>query len=169
MTRPSICKKEIVKIKLLQIKENFFLFHQAGQKLKKKVNKRVNTGHEIHNSIKEDIKGSCLWEVMEERSLSREAIKNKEEVQCPILLESAKNILQKKELIILLNFLNLLYLQVNKFSLLKKTLFNKVKAITGSAIGNAELLHQSFTEFSPDLKRCQKQKKVMVELIHHEP
>ena len=41
--------------------------------------------------------------------------------------------------------------------------------ITGSVIGNVELLHQGFTEFSPDLKLYKKQKKVMVELMHHQP
>ena len=35
-------------------------------------------------------------------------------------LERSKNSLQKKETMILLNFLNLLYLQVSKFYLLKK-------------------------------------------------
>ena len=65
---------------------------------------------------------------------------------------SPKNILQKKETIILLNFLYLLYLQVNKFYLLKITLPNEDKVFTGSFIGKIELLHQLITEFSPDLK-----------------
>ena len=60
-------------------------------------------------------------------------------------------------------------MQVSKFSLLKITLSNRVKVITGSVIGNVELLHQGFTEFSPDLKLYKKQKKVMVELMHHQP
>ena len=65
---------------------------------------------------------------------------------------SPKNILQKKETIILLNFLYLLYLQVNKFYLLKITLPNEDKVFTGSFIEKVELLHQLITEFSPDLK-----------------
>ena len=77
-------------MKLLQVKENFLLFHQAGQKLQKSYKKTAITRHELYNVIKEDIKGSRLWEVMEGRSLSKEAIKNKEEVQCPTLLESAQ-------------------------------------------------------------------------------
>ena len=47
-------------------------------------------------------------------------------------------------------------MQVSKFSLLKITLSNRVKVITGSVIGNVELLHQGFTEFSPDLKLYKK-------------
>ena len=57
---------------------------------KKKIQKWANTRHELCNIIKKDIKGSCLWEVMEGRSDSREAIKSKEEVQCPTLLELAQ-------------------------------------------------------------------------------
>ena len=59
--------------------------------------------------------------------------------------------------IILLIFLNLLYLQVNKFYLLKTTLSNKVKVITGSVIGKVELLHQGYKVFtqSKTLKRIE--------------
>ena len=38
----------------------------------------------------------------------------------------------------------------------KQIVSNKVKVITGSVIGKVELLHQSFTEYSPDLKRYKK-------------
>ena len=79
-----------MKIKLLQVKENFLPFHQIDQKLQKKLQNTANTLHELDNVIKEDIKGSCLWEMMDGRSISRKAIKNKEEVQCPTLLELAQ-------------------------------------------------------------------------------
>ena len=48
------------KNKILQVKENFLVFHQAGQKLQKKIQKITNTRHELYNFIKGDIKGICL-------------------------------------------------------------------------------------------------------------
>ena len=57
----------------------------------KKLNKTNHTRNELYNKIKDDIKGSCLWEVMEGRSLSCESSKNVPEIECPTLLDLAKN------------------------------------------------------------------------------
>ena len=78
------------KNKITASKRKFLAFSPRWSETAKKIRKTANTWHELYNVIKEDIKGSCLWEVIEERSLSREAIKNKEEVQCPTLLELAQ-------------------------------------------------------------------------------
>ena len=79
------CKNEIT-----ASKRKFLAFSPSWSETAKKLQKTAITRHELYNVIKEDIKGSRLWEVMEGRSLSKEAIKNKEEVQCPTLLESAQ-------------------------------------------------------------------------------
>ena len=75
------------KNKITASKRKFLVFSLSWSEIAKKITKTANKRHELYKSIKEDIKGSCLWEVMEGRSLSKETIKNKEEVQCPTLLE----------------------------------------------------------------------------------
>ena len=78
------------KNKITASKRKLLAFSPSWLETAKKIQKWANTRHELYNIIKKDIKGSCLREVMEGRSDSREAIKSKEEVQCPTLLELAQ-------------------------------------------------------------------------------
>ena len=77
------------KNKITVSKRKFLAFSPSWPETTKKLQKTANTRHELYNVIKGDIKGSCLWEVMEGRSLSREALENKE-FQCPTLLGLAQ-------------------------------------------------------------------------------
>ena len=74
------------KNKITASKRKFLAFSPSWSETAKRLQKTSHACHELY-VIKEDIKGSCLWEVMEGRSPLREAIKNKEEVHCLTLLE----------------------------------------------------------------------------------
>ena len=57
--------------KITASKRKFLAFSPNWSELQKKLQNTANTLHELDNVIKEDIKGSCLWEMMDGRSISR--------------------------------------------------------------------------------------------------
>ena len=53
------------KSKITASKRKFLAFSPSWSETVKKLQKTANARHELFNIIKEDIKGSCLWDVME--------------------------------------------------------------------------------------------------------
>ena len=92
------------KTKLTENKKKFLAFSPSWPSTVHKLENKSSTRLQIYNLIKDDIHGSCLWEIMEGRSLSYEASAKVNAINCPTLKEMADNFLKTEDNISITKF-----------------------------------------------------------------
>ena len=85
------------KKKLTENKRKFLDFSPSWPSKVQELENTSSTRKKLYNLIKDDIHGSCLWEVIEGRSLSREASTKTNEINCPTLVDIAENVLKTED------------------------------------------------------------------------
>ena len=75
-------KDEESKQALIQSKRKLFEFSPSYPSKIQKLENKTKIRNELYNILKEDIHGSCLWETMEGKSLSRIADEQLSQITC---------------------------------------------------------------------------------------
>ena len=80
---------------LQEAKKKFDDFSPFWPEKFKKVSNSTKTRKELYSLLKDDIQGSCLWEIMEERSLACESVQQNEAIECPTITDFANDFIQE--------------------------------------------------------------------------
>lgn len=79
-------------------KKKFLQFSPSWDNTRNKLQNKKTTRDAVYKTIKNDIHGSCLWEILEGRSLSVEKFEYENAIDCPTIISLAETFLQNNKM-----------------------------------------------------------------------
>lgn len=118
-------KNDASKNKIIEDKKIFKEFSPSWPSSTHKLQHVSVVGLELYQIIQDDIHGSCLWEVVEGRSLSRERIDKMNSIECPTLLELAENFKKNNQSMSVASFNEYIKITDKQIEAVKKKTINQ--------------------------------------------